>query len=248
MKKSNVKIWMTGLFLSMMIVPFFIQAQNGSREDLNPPQNLNASVENDNDITLVWEAPSTGGDPLWLHWDSGENFDSYGSFIGGIEFGAAAKWNPEHLTSYDGWKVLKIKFFVANSNPTIDVKIWTGDDGDEQYSQNVPSFNVNDWTEVVLDTPWEIDASIPLLAGLYIDMPFSGGVMGMDEGPAIPGNGDMMLYNGTWDVIGYDNNWNIQIEIQDISGQRATLELIGYSVYRDGDKITDDPSQPSTSG
>ena len=228
MNQLNLKI-----VLSVIIFTLFIPLISFSQT--NPPTNLVGNVVDQNDVQLTWTAPSIG-EPQWLHWDSGTNFDSFGNFIGGMEFSAAAKWTPDQISNFDGWNVTKMKVYLTSTSPTVDLKIWTGPDGNEQYSQSVTSFSINTWDEIDFDTPWTINSTTDLWAGLYINMPLAGGVMGLDAGPAVTGSGDKILYNGSWENNstwgGVDQNWNIQIYVEP-SKKTSTTELLGYNVYRD---------------
>lgn len=226
------------LWISILSNPLFPQNTDKSTD---PPSNLTYTVIDQNDVQLIWEAPSSGGGETNLHWDA-DNSDSWGFGLNAEHFKVAAKWNPEHLTSYDGWTINKIRFYVAHDAPTLKLKIFTGEDATEIYSQDIITFNVNDWTEITLDTPVTIDAGTDLWAGLDIDMPTSGSVMGMDAGPGIVGNGDMLEYQGTWysgPDLGINNNWNIRLVVQE--SKKSAEELLGYNVYRDNAVLNSAP-------
>ncbi len=207
MKKFNVKVLLIGFIIVISIVALAITTFGQN----NPPTNLSATVEDENDVNLIWNAPSTG-DSTYLHWDNGVNYTSFGNFLQPVEQDYVAKWDTNHITEYDGWTITKMRFYVTVPIPTIKIIIMTGPDAIEIYSQDVPSFNVNSWTEITLDTPITIDASSQLWAGLNIDMPVAGAVMGCDEGPAISGYGDLYRFNNVWYNGGL--NWNIQIQVE----------------------------------
>jgi len=180
---------------------------------LNPPQNLAYTVENENDVILYWNQPES--DSALLHWDSGNNDDSWGFFLNPEEYSCAIKWDPEHIASYDGWLIKKMRIYVVNNAPTtVQLKIWSGPDATEIYSQDITTYNANAWTEIILDTPVAIDASTQLWAGLYIDMPTTGTFMGIDEGPVIDGYGNLYNWNGEWRHDQVAGNWNIQLLLE----------------------------------
>jgi len=212
MEKFNKKTLIIGLliFIGLMLLVVATFAQGA--KDLNPPTNLTAEVINENDVNLLWNAPSTG-DSTYLHWDDGANYTSYGNFLMPWVVDYAAKWDPDHIAEYDGWTITKMRFYVTTPMPTIKLIILSGPDATEIYNQDVPVFNINSWTEVTLDTPVTIDASTQLWAGLNIDMPTSGAVMGCSEGPAMSGYGDLYRFNGLW--YNGNLNWNIQIQIKE---------------------------------
>ena len=108
MNKSITIIFIWSIFLgSILMQPAACFAQE---RELNPPTNLNATVIDDNDVTLTWDAPNSGGDPILLHWDSGVNEDSWGFWLSAEQFDVAAKWDPIHIASYDGWTITKLRY------------------------------------------------------------------------------------------------------------------------------------------
>jgi internalin A len=180
---------------------------------LNPPQNLSYTIEDYNDVILYWDQPE--GDSALLHWDSGNNDDSWGFLLNPEEYSCAAMWDPEHINSYDGWIIKKMRIFVVTDSPSdVQLKIWTGPEATEIYSQEITTYNVGEWTEIILDTPVEIDATTNLWAGLYINMPVTGTFMGIDEGPEIDGYGNLYYWNGEWRHDQAAGNWNIQLLIE----------------------------------
>jgi len=217
MKKINKKTKILGLlilFIGMMLQSQIYGQEWLSPKDLNPPTDLLAEVQDENDVNLFWTAPSTG-DSTYLHWDNGINYTSYGNFIGPAIVDYAAKWDPDHIAAYDGWTITTMRFWVTSPMPTIKLKIWAGPEATEIYSQDLVQWNINNWTEITLDNPVTIDASTQLWAGLFIDMPVAGVVMGCDEGPAISGYGNMTRFNyGIWETAS-NLNWNIQIQVQE---------------------------------
>ncbi|MEZ5082118.1 MAG: T9SS type A sorting domain-containing protein [Bacteroidales bacterium] len=208
MKKFNVKVLLIGLLIVIGLLALVVTTFGQN----NPPTNLTATVEDENDVNLFWNAPSTG-DSTYLHWDSGENEDSFGNFLNPVTYLFASKFDPVHIEEYNGWNITQLRFFLTNPLPTVKIKVWTGPDTTEIYSQDVPSFNVNDWSEIDLDTPITIDASEELWFGLYVDMPVPGPVMGTDSGPAIDGYGNLYYIYGNW-YSDFNLNWNIQAKIE----------------------------------
>jgi hypothetical protein len=138
MKTFNKKTLIVGLliFLGLVLLAITTFGQNPNfTKDLNPPTNLVAEVFDENDVNLFWNAPSTG-DSTYLHWDNGINYTSYGNFLGPAMVDYAAKWDPDHIAAYDGWTITKMRFYVTTPMPTIQLKIWTGPEVTEIYSQD----------------------------------------------------------------------------------------------------------------
>ena len=238
MEKFNKKTLIIGLliFIGLLFLVARTFGQSGMNSmSFNPPQNLTAEVVTENDVNLFWIAPSTE-DSVSLHWDSGDNYTDFGNWVQPTVYDFVSKWDPNHIINYDGWTITTMRFFVTSEMPTIKLKIWTGPDVTEIYSQDVPDFNVNSWTEITLDTPITIDASTQLWAGLNIDVPVPATVMGCDAGPAVSGYGNLYRENNLWIEGGL--NWNIQISATN-SGTRGINDLLGYNVFRDDVKIND---------
>jgi Leucine-rich repeat (LRR) protein len=206
MKTNKVKI-------SLVLLVFgFLFMSNTKAQTLNPPTDLNYTIEDQNDVILFWTQPDISGDSAYLHWDSGENHDSYGFLLGPAEWCAANRWDTSNLAPYDGWEMTKVRFFLVNQPWKLKIKIWVGNNPAEVYSQDVSvdEYEVGVWSEVAITTPFVIDASEEVRVGLYFDMTYSGTVMGLDEGPEVDGYGNWYLWNNTW----YKNaaaNWNLQV-------------------------------------
>ena len=81
MKKFNIKVLLIGFIIVISLVALAITTFGQN----NPPTNLIANVEDENDVNLFWNAPSTG-DSTYLHWDSGENEDSFGNFLNPVTY------------------------------------------------------------------------------------------------------------------------------------------------------------------
>jgi len=169
-------------------LPFFATAQN----------QINAVSQVDN--------------ALWLHWDDGVYFDSWGFPLGPETYDVAQKWDPADISNYDGWKITKIKFYVVGTLPTITIKVWEGASATEIYSEELSSYNANTWTEVELATPVVIDGTQELWAGYNVDDPVGSYFVGIDNGPAEDGYGNLFRYNGSW-YSDYNNNL-LQIYIE----------------------------------
>ncbi len=231
---------------------FFISTAN--TQDLAPPQNLTCSIEGLNDAILSWDQPSTT-DSILLHWDGEHTNNYYGFFIDGYrEYSCAAKWNPEHLTEYDNWKITSVKFVLQQmSFMELKLKIWEGPNKVEVYSQDITEFNNKDWTELQLDTPFDVDASKDLLVGIYIKTYAAGTPIGIDTSQLVVGQGFWMHYNlnGNWHwyegsdpLLNVHNNMNVRVHVEPVKEkgeEEKKKELLGYNVYKNGEKITPSP-------
>jgi hypothetical protein len=181
---------------------------------LPAPLNLTgpASVENGNPIDLMWDAPGMEG---WMQWDSGEN---NGNGIGlGSNAGTyycASHWMPEDLAPYAGQYLTKIVFYYnsTDTEASFVIKVWKGPNAEtELVSQTITASE--EWNEVVLDTPVQIDCSQELWFGYEVTQQY-GFPAGTDDGPAVQTKGDMISFNATeWVSMsaqyGLDYNFNI---------------------------------------
>jgi|GEM_PF-499424 len=149
----------------------------------------------------------------WIHWDSGEN---QGNSIGAndvAQFSIAHRWEPADIDPYDEMHITMVRFFPRYQDAVYTVKIWTGADAAEVYSQVVDTFTIEAWNEIELVTPFEIDASVDLWYGVDIDTQ-GGYPAGCDAGPEVAGKGNMTLWEGDWVELTHLNpdlpfNWNL---------------------------------------
>ena len=210
MKAFNKVSKITALIISFWSMAFLPTVFS---QTLNPPQNLSYTIDNYNDVTLLWDQPATG-DSATIHWDNGINYTTWGFLLNGETYSCAVKWDPEHITNFNGWKIKRMRVFLANyGGATMKLKIWSGPDATEIYSQDIENSVVNDWNEIVLDEPVFVDASTQLWAGVYIEAPFPAAIIGMDQGPVINNYGNLFFWNGSWQTQGA-GNWNIQLVLE----------------------------------
>ncbi len=184
------------------------------------PANTVVAAVNDTQtsVNLTWEAPGTGGDPEWMHKDSGTNDNAVGlNATTGGTFSVAVKYEVAELQDYDGQFLSRIRYW-PNSEGSYVLKVWTGNDGlTEVYSEAIDNPTIGEWNEVQMSQVVTIDASQALYIGYQIT--HAGGVnpAGIDAGPRVTG-GDMIMMAGAgeWaDLYSESNaqidaNWNIQ--------------------------------------
>lgn len=163
-------------------------------------------------------------DSTWMHYDDVEMYDSWGFMISGELYDVMAKWDPADLVDYETWVITKVKFIVTHDQPILKVKVWEGTNGVEIYSQDVPNYNVNDWTEVILNQPVAFDHNSVLMVGYEVDMTMTelgGAVTATDDGPPVVGYGNLYRWNGGW--YSDFNNHNLRVQIQDEFGAVFTV-------------------------
>ncbi|PLX12735.1 MAG: hypothetical protein C0598_05505, partial [Marinilabiliales bacterium] len=142
-----------------------------------------------------------------------------------------AKWDPDSLVDYGGWGIKKIKFFITNANPNIKVKVWEGPDAVEIYSKTVVNYNVNDWTEVTLDSIIPFDHTQELYVGYNVDMSMmelGGIVTATDDGPPVDNYGNLVRWNGQW--LSEYNNHNLRVLFQEVVNADFTADELEVCV------------------
>jgi hypothetical protein len=192
----------------------------------NPPYGLQAFVEG-NDVSLQWTEPIQG-ELFPLSYSSGTNFSAIGY---GAEnpYLVAARWEAGSLGAYDGFPLVQFEFFYYEGGSDLSLKILEGSQGDQLvYEQPLTNVEPNAWNLIYLDNPPVVDASkelwiaIEVVQGNMLMYP-----IGLDEGPAVAGFGDMIYYQGFWESIsadyGLDYNFNLKAYVADADGNRMAI-------------------------
>ena len=180
----------------------------------NAPQNLVAEA-NSNDVMLMWDAPEGG--PSWFGYYNGE-------FNGGIgtgaaaEFECAASFGSAELANYNGMALTHVAFAPNEVAATYTAMIYDISTGTPVPVDSSELFDgadlvMGEFLEVELLNPITIDWTVGLTFGVKINTT-TGYPAGMDTGPADAGQGDLMLWGGTWISIAndfaLDYNWALE--------------------------------------
>jgi hypothetical protein len=200
----------------------------------NPPLNLDATLAyNPFGMVLNWESPEGIPVDQWIHWDDGVNYNAVG--IGApTEMDVAARWEPGQLTEFEGDSITQISFFPNEVSSSYKVRVWQGAGAANLVvDQEVPSPVIGQWNYIMLNTPVPIDITQELWVGYQFTGP-NGYPVGVDNGPAIDGFGNMIQFGGNWQTLleinpDLDYNWNIEAFIQQNSNYDT---LIKYAIYR----------------
>ena len=182
------------------------------------PSDLSGTLLENDGVLLTWNIP---GPPsgFWIHWDTGENYNTVGLTSGGT-FLVASRWEEENLASYHGMFITQVALYPTGPNTIYTLKVWAGDNAANLLvSQPLSNLSIDQWNTVVLDTPAEINAFEELWFGYEcFEQPEGEHPAGCDDGPAISGYGDMISIDGvTWDPLlsfGLDYNWNLQAYLE----------------------------------
>lgn len=125
----------------------------------------------------------------------------------------------------------------------------------------VSGLQAKEWNDITLPFSILLDEVDYLWIGYEINQAVFGFVAGIDGGPGVTGSGGLLRINGSmWTTLGdygFSNNWNIRGIVSDVAESTATgttikarllsaPELIGYNVYRNDDKLNEEPIQELT--
>lgn len=196
---------------------------NGIAEEILQVANLQAVVQNNEDVHLSWIlASTTPGQPGWIHYDDGTNYDSIGAG-GPANFDVAIKFPSAVMYPYNGMQLENIKFWPNSSHTNFILKIWTGLDASVGpatlvYSQPLATVTVAAWNDITLTTPYTINGTEALWFGYNCDVLDNAlgewWPAGCDAGPAVVNYGDLIYFGGTWSSMytayGLNYNWNLQ--------------------------------------
>ena len=195
-------------------------------------------------ISVEWNAPAilNPPDPI-KHWDSGENYTGVGTYG---DYSIAARWDANTLNDVDGDSITKLRFFVSDSLfDYIVLHVWTGEDAaNTVYTDTITNPVPGMWHDHTLDQPVVIDASQEYWIGYdIINQAPNGFPAGADQGPAIPGYGDLINTGTEWDNLsdfGLNFNWNIEMYV-DIPPANDSSGLNNFVVYRSLDGVDYSP-------
>ncbi|MCF6342672.1 MAG: T9SS type A sorting domain-containing protein, partial [Bacteroidales bacterium] len=202
---------------------------------------------------IKWDAPElpVGGCGAWLFWDNSVYAGGVGLTDGGT-WSVAQRWDAGQLkdwngTDWTGSQITKMSFVLNDDGFSgITLKIWSGPHASTLlYEQDVNNPVIGEWLEVNLDEPVDFDTEEELWIGYTIhDQPAGHYPAGYDEGPAVPGYGDMISTDDgvSWDRIsdfGIDHNWVVHAYAGPPSSGSAVAPA-GFNLYRQEVAVDDD--------
>ena len=185
-------------------------------------------------IELFWTNPS-GFEAQWLQWDDNVNYDAIGTGDA-VEFDVASRWTPAQLNQYPIGYLTKVGFYPNEALATYNIRVWTGAGAQNLIvDQPVTDPQIDEWNDIVLQTPVPLDISQELWVGYHVNTQ-TGHPAGCDDGPAIDGYGNMMNFGG-WQTLlqinpDLDYNWNIRAYL---FPQDTSTIPDRYVIYRSDD-------------
>ena len=209
--------------------------------DCFPPTNIRAAYNEDFEVTLTWDEPL---EEYLISSFSGEmsNFLATNGFY--CEWAIAHRYLPEDLEPYDGLAITQVAFVAGGSDNIYSLQIYTdnGFGGPDHmiYNQQIPSFKMEAWNIVVLETPLIIDPNEVLWIVINSCQTGAGRVFGMsDDFIDMKSN---LLYMGWssestagWDTT--DSGGCIEIYLGGDSKASYTRDARSYNVFRNNDII-----------
>ena len=186
----------------------------------------------------------------------GENNGGLGLENGGT-FYVSAFWDSVMLAPYNGYFLNKAAIFpTSTNNAAYELMIWTDDNGGTLWvSQPLTGLVMDAWNDIEFAGAIELTAGTNLRVGYRVTHNANDNPVGIDNGPAVAGYGDMVSFDGvTWEslmiIFGMDFNFNIKAFVTDeIDGQIAQpLPNPGFNnrTHQDNfvfEKRTENPSQ-----
>jgi len=223
---------------SLNIVSWFIDNIHLYRK-CEGPINLTAECDTSQGIIVLhWDWGNNADD--WIHWDDGVNYSAVGMGIP-VPFDLAARWESGQLSEFEGSSITQIAFVPNEESSTYRVRVWIGEQaGNLVVDQEVISPVIGEWDTITLDTAVPVDITQELWIGYQNDGP-NGYQMGVDDGPAIDGYGNMVNYGNGWHTLLWinpdlDYNWNIAAHLVSETGESLLLnkgsrDLMGFNIY-----------------
>lgn len=201
----------------------------GIPENCLPPRSLKGkeSTKDYLAVELEWNLPKDPNPAVLAH-HTGLNYSGIGLTEGG-EFYVVGKWNPSDLTEYKNFKIKSVELVV---NGDCDVTIVGYQGGKLVIYQPVGKLELNKFHNIKLDDGgFKIDNKKSLMIGYIADHESGSNCVGVDNGPVVPGKGDLYSTDGgeTWVSLtqaGMNANWNISVYMEyDNSATKKLVKL-----------------------
>ncbi len=243
---DGVNIQHNGLYADTAVPPTF-----------DPPHNVNAQVQDFNEVLITWELPGSTTEYIQHH----NGYDNNG--IGaGLDMQCAARFTADELSDYyDDYEISKIAVYFRDYYSSVVLKIWEGgsfgDPGTEVYSQEIIGELIeNSWNVHVLPNPIPLISNNEYWIGYHLEA-IGGYPASVDGGPNVADKGAWIYYGYSWVTLTsvapmLDFNWCITGIVSPIDAEndndekclgdnvsRNSRELTGYRIYRNEVQIAE---------
>jgi hypothetical protein len=195
---------------------------------------------------LTWDKPEF---ETWISY----NDDMLDYTIGAgqnVDAETAIRFYPSQTIRYDGYSIRSVKFAPYERNCVYSIRIWDDEGGNNLVYEQIITENLNyeEWNEIVLDTPHQIDGSKNLWIGIRANTE-SGYPFYYDLSNCIaPGRADLLRVVGAsqWDILSnqdypYSINWCISALI-DVNGNEEQSAVTDYTISLDENILSNNTS------
>lgn len=170
-----------------------------------------------------------------LSWYTGSPYYIFG-LTGAGTFSVFSSWKPSDLMFYREMTIKSLSLVVSDQSSagdyTLSVRLKILQDGEEVYSQDIPSITYNKVVDVALTTPVQVDLSKSLMFGYELSQSAAGNPVFMDNSALIE----------TRNVVHLNNQFNYLENLLDDPGNLCVAALVEvkeylpytFNVYRDG--------------
>ncbi|MDD4634315.1 MAG: choice-of-anchor J domain-containing protein [Bacteroidales bacterium] len=199
----------------------------------DPVGNMTAENTGNNVVHIAWTAPGAGsGEEALLPQYCGEYDNNAIGTGAAADFECMHKWLANAISDYEGWTVTKIAFVPHQTTSAFYIKAYVGTGATPETNildQSVPTFTAGMWNEIEVETSVVIEEGMNFWAG-YRAVPTTGHPAGVDAGPAMAGQGNIMYFSGEWTTLldlgsTLNYNWCIKVTVQDAKGNVKNLAL-----------------------
>lgn len=207
------------------------------------PSNLSYTMDQYFNVDLQWSSPVFPELPqeVSLLYGNGNQAGTFSPFMGG-NMQVAVRYSASDLAAYEGMTLNSISFKPVNMNGSYTLKVWSGNNAQEIYSQEIEDFNHNVINEFILGEEILITPNTDLWFGFELNH------MGGDTFAYDNAN---LVSNGYSNLIKFGfGDWSTILNEMDISGNHiiyAKLNagdnvienpvVIGYKVYKDDELL-----------
>lgn len=208
------------------------------------PVSLTHNVVGNSIVNLAWQRPDAILiNETTLRWDNGRNNNAMGAADGGYYWGGV-EWNHTELADYRNMKLDTVQVFIQERFLSLSLQIYK--DNKRIVSQNI---NKNDvvygtFNKIGLTTPINIEPGCDYRIAFLVAHDAGMRPLGIDDSAAVNGKGNLVSTDGKeWyplTHIGMNGNFNIAMHLS--PGDTQEEQPAGYHVYRDGERITQQPT------
>lgn len=205
------------------------------------PVALKSAIDGNKNVSLSWQSPLAGAaDDATMSWCNGKHEDDLGLADGGI-FYVGAMWDADDIVPYRNKRVRSVGVQIVN--PVSYLALMIQKDGETIYKQQYKGDLKYDGTlsEIPVEEDIVLEPGHKYVFGFQIMNDAGVQPIGIDDGKAVSGKGNLLSYDGTtWhsaSISGIEGNFNIRVNLAAAASDEQ--QPVGYNVYRDGVKVNE---------